>query len=526
MLGVERVVAGVLLLVGSTVALGRLWNTWQEREGAVGWRARTVARAAPAAMLVAGAAGQLGIFMAASRLTGAADERVRNSLIGFVIAVVVAVVAYAVIGWREHRRPVPAPYGPEPAVARAAAASSPPPMPEGWVPPTPQVAALLAARDAGDDEAVCAALAMEPLFARMRNVDVDRHLAHAGTLPGRVGRNVATGFELPLGTEGCVPTPAPDESVFSADVAWCAGADVSLLVIDEGHPHETRIDASAVRAWAAAHPEATGQRTAYRVHAISPVGTDHGLLHGLACAAHNAVMSGSPWNWFGPRGRGRLELRRDLRVSWGFESSRDWQQMLDALAEPYPSGPDLVFHLRRQLGEGAFVPAATVTDVVEDEVNVERNGRAVTDEVLAELRRVEAYERYLREQGVLAEWEQVHTLLAWDIGRGAMLARWGLDADFCDESTARWQLERFSRLARRYFDSWPEFGASLVLGRLLWSHERYDEYGDTMRMDAESSIRPFTVLMSEPTSPWRTVPFLPPAPAATAPPDEARTDAG
>lgn len=182
-----------------------------------------------------------------------------------------------------------------------------------------------------------------------------------------------------------------------------------------------------------------------------------------------------------------------------------------------------MFGLRRQIGEGAFVPAATVEAVIEDPENVEMNGRAVSDQVLADLRRTEAYEGYLREHGVLAEWEQVHSLLAWDIGRGAMLARYGLDARYCDGSTARWQLERFGLLARRCYDSWPEFGAALVRGRLLWTADLDDAELERYGVEAEKSVRPFTILTSEPTSPWRTVPFHPPVAVE---PASAPSDAG
>ena len=46
-----------------------------------------------------------------------------------------------------------------------------------------------------------------------------------------------------------------------------------------------------------------------------------------------------------------------------------------------------------------------------------------------------------------------------------------------------------------------------------------DRYG----VEAEKSVRPFTILTSEPTSPWRTVPFHP---AVAVEPASAPSEAG
>ncbi|MEJ2868520.1 DUF1266 domain-containing protein [Actinomycetospora sp. OC33-EN08] len=512
----ERVVVGLVLLVVGVVGAGRAWQAFRARGGAVGLRARTLARGGIAGLVLCLAIAELGLALLVDGATGAVAERIPRRVLSVVVVAAVAAVVYAVIAWQEHRRARTAPVD---GSARSAASPPapvpvPPGEPAGWVPPTPQAAALRAARDSGDPDAICTALAMEPLAWRVRVEDIDRALAGPGHATPALGRSHGGRLYLDVWTEGCVPTPAAEEALLCTDVAWYAEVDAPIsLVVDEGRPQQTTVDVADVRRWATRRTPRPVDAATHRLRALVPVTDEGPLTHGLACAAHHAVMTGTPWNRLGPRGLDRLATRRSLRDAWGFHGARDWQAALDALAEPWSSGPDTVLHLRRQLGDGAFVPADAVREVVEADVNVERNGRETTDRVLDELRRIEAYEEYLREHDVLARWEQVHTLLAWDLGRGAMLARWGLDADWCDETTARWQVERFGTLARRYFDSWTEFGASYVLGRALWSADQVDHL-DWSTLDLADSVRPFTVLTSDPASPWRTVPFHPARPVA------------
>jgi hypothetical protein len=65
--------------------------------------------------------------------------------------------------------------------------------------------------------------------------------------------------------------------------------------------------------------------------------------------------------------------------------------------------------------------------------------------------------------------------------------------------------------------SWAEFGAALVLGRLLWTADLGDADLDRYGVAMAHSVEPFTILTTEPTSPWRTVPLRPPVPAESSP---------
>lgn len=512
MLGMERVVVGVVLLVVGLVGAGRAWQAFRARHVAVGVRDRTITRGGIAGLLLCLAIGELGVYLLSNGVTGAGADRIARRVLAVVVFAAVAAVVYGVIAWRRRRRARPAVEPPEDARPAPAVPAAPAPTPVAWVPPTPQAAALRAARDAGDTEAVCAALASRPVLWSVDDADVDGVLDGTRARPAAVGRLGRDGvLELPVATDGCAPTPPPTRSLLRARVDRCATADRPYrLVVDEGHAHGVVVKSADLHSWLQRHPDPETWDVPAAMRALAPVAPADAFVHGLACAAWHAQMNDDPWNRFGPRHHDRLAARLVLREGWGIETARDWQQMLDRLADPEPFQGDLVFGLRRRLGDGAFVGADEVAAVVEH--NAEHNGREVTDAVLADLRRVEAYETYLREHQVLAPWEQVHSLLAWDLGRGAMLARYGLDAGFCDESTGRWQVERFGTVARRCYDSWPEFGAALVLGRALWTAGQVDE-SDWPAMELSDCVEPFRVLTTDPASPWRTVPFHP-APAA------------
>ena len=512
--GVERLPVGILLTGASVVAAWRLRHAWLARHVVVSRRDRILTTAAPAGAVCCALTAVLGLLVIVHALTGAGAALVGVVVVVLAVAVVAAVVVYGVVAWRVLRSPTtsPGPAAP-PAPSGLPAPTGPPP---GWVPPTPQAAALLEARRSGDVDAICAALTAEPLLWLVRT-------------------DTAGGL-TPLGErrDGRLHLDVLDRGVRTDPRALRVAAPGRSRLVLPGRgadPPARRRRASPRRprsTWPRCGP---GRRPIPTAPSATTVCS---RSHRSAPTAHSCTAWPAPPTTRcsrATRGTGSAPAASTGRTPapacsarWGFESARDWQQALDNLAEPFPSGGDTVFALRRRLGEGALVPADAVAEVVEADVNVERNGREVTDGVLAELRQVEAYEGYLREAGVLAAWEQVHTLLAWDLGRGAMLARWGLDADFCDEPTARWQVERFGTLVRRYFDSWPEFGASFVLGRALWSAVQYDEYGDVMMMDLDDTVRPFTILMDDPTSPWRTVPFHPSAAAPTT--GQTRSDTG
>jgi hypothetical protein len=506
----ERVPFAVMLTIGSIAVLVRQCRLWSARHAATSRRDRVLTRGAPAYGVCCALVAVLGIEVIVYAVTGVGLAVFMATLAVTGLAVVVTLVLYGVVWWRERPAPV---VGPPTAV--------PPPAPTaGWVPPTPQAAAMLESRGNGGPAAICSAIALEPLLFVVGRQDAEEWFTEPGPLPLRGTRSPDGRFHLTAYTEGGVPRVLASDVVLRSetlDAQVAALAEQGTLEVDPGTPQHVSVSITVVQRWVATHPGDLGRREHGRLRAIEPVSTTEPLDHGLACAAWHAVMNGIPWNRFGPRGYDQLAARIMMRDAWGIDSARDWQLMLDRLADPQPFGGDVVFDLRRQIGDGAFVPLDAVEALVEAPENVEGNGRALSDRVLADLRRTEAYEGYLREHGVLTEREQVHSLLAWDIGRGAMLARYGLDADYCDESTARWQLERFGLLARRCYDSWPEFGAALVLGRLLWTADLDDAELDDEAYDAERCIEPFTILTRETTSPWRTVPFHPALPAESAP---------
>ena len=95
----------------------------------------------------------------------------------------------------------------------------------------------------------------------------------------------------------------------------------------------------------------------------------------------------------------------------------------------------------------------------------------------------------------------VHSVDAWDYGRASAMARWGVAARLCSVAEAESAVIRAGRLVQVNYRSWADFSAAYALGRCL----RFDqeEFGDWY----EKSLRTHRALMTDPASPWLTIPW-------------------
>lgn len=167
---------------------------------------------------------------------------------------------------------------------------------------------------------------------------------------------------------------------------------------------------------------------------------------------------------------------------------------MDALLDARNSDPAIQMVLdRRGRGTGrrawqdAIVAWCGERDISEQTV------REVVDLSEAVLR----YEARFRADGLLPPDGRVESVFGYDFGRAVNMARWGLNAGYCDAEEAEKSVLTAGQRAHQVYASWQEFSAGYVLGRML----RFDEgeFGEWY----ERSLTGHRVLAEDPGSPWR-----------------------
>ncbi|MGP3977754.1 DUF1266 domain-containing protein [Streptomyces sp. 8N114] len=239
--------------------------------------------------------------------------------------------------------------------------------------------------------------------------------------------------------------------------------------------------------------------------------TDPAVLRGLACGAHLKYANGDRWNTVAdPHPAPKWERTR-LRSMWGVTSAEQWHEMVQELLDGQISTPlwDMAMGARAALlvrQEGAPVSEQTWNDAVGRRL-VDSLGphhpelRGTATAVGQIITRVPRYEARFREDGLLAPDAHVRRTLAWDLGRAANMACWGVDAGFAHPDEARQALHAIGTAAAEEYDTWPDFSLGYVLGRCL--HFDEDSFGPWYR-EVRDSHR---LLTTHRGSPWMTVPL-------------------
>lgn len=75
----------------------------------------------------------------------------------------------------------------------------------------------------------------------------------------------------------------------------------------------------------------------------------------------------------------------------------------------------------------------------------------------------------------IEDFYQCKTILAWDLERGAILARNSVNIGYFRESEAYRYLEKISLKAQNEFKNWKEYIVSFICGRLIWSNYDWEE---------------------------------------------------
>lgn len=218
------------------------------------------------------------------------------------------------------------------------------------------------------------------------------------------------------------------------------------------------------------------------------------LAAAMAVGAHLAVGNGVAWNTLADHDENARDDRVLLERDWGITDSEGWREQMDGLLDAKNSDPAIQMVLD-QRGRGtdqrawreAIVAWCGERDISDQTVRevVELSGQILR------------YEARFRADGLLPPDGLVESVYGYDFGRAVNMARWGLNAGYCDAEEAEKCVLTAGHRAHQVYPSWGSFSAGYVLGRML----RFDEgeFGEWY----ERSLTGHRILAEDPDSPWR-----------------------
>jgi hypothetical protein len=377
----------------------------------------------------------------------------------------------------------------------------------GWAPPTEIERLLYEAREGIGSEPLPAVLSRSRLFLTVGRLHADTPGSTA--LPAPVPDPLIGKRALPVSTAGMLPPWHPEwvqRSVTLAELARQWPDECRSLVVNPGTPCAVVLDArrSRRRTWAEA--------------AVGPGGPPRGLLitdttrprhgalaHGLACGAHLSVHNSVAWNGLATTYLGYFEDARTLRDVWRVTNRARFLDTLESLRGARLCGKEealvlgarsaLARHLGRTPGQDEWLDSVART------LRARGAGPGAAAEAAATVRRIAGYEERFRVDGLLGDGERVDSLSAFDYGRIVVFARLALGARLCTPEEAEQAVLAAGRLSRESYGSWRAFSAAYALARVLMLDE--GEFGPAY----EVSVAQHRVLLNDPTSPYRSVPW-------------------
>ncbi|MEU6283934.1 DUF1266 domain-containing protein [Streptomyces sp. NPDC047028] len=413
-------------------------------------------------------------------------------------------------------------FGPPPAAFGPAA-------PPAWTPPSQIEQALLEAKSREDWTAYFNALADTRLYFEIRRDGADAEPRKTIPVFGHDPR--VPGVRIwPVFTEGMLPAPDPHRVLDWQSLGWFARvwqpSDPAMIVVNPGSPCEAFLPSAPPHSGAWSQHRSQGPVNRPRVRTIRFGGPLKGpVAHGLACGALLIVRYGFPWNAMAHHGNGYPLERSALQEWWGVGSREEWQEQQGSLLDPDGANPvwEFALNVRRTIARdfGGHVDTAYWRDAVARILRDRAEGRTVltpdgvtttptVPEAETEARikgvqhligRITRYEARFRADGILDENRFVTSVDAWNFGRASGMARWGLASRYCSLPEAERAVIEAGRLSARSYKSWRDFAAGYILGRCL--HFDDEEFG-TWYTDVADLHQ---LLMSDPDSPWLTLPF-------------------
>ncbi|SCK51357.1 Protein of unknown function [Streptomyces sp. WMMB 714] len=388
-----------------------------------------------------------------------------------------------------------------------------PPNSGVWQAPTEQEQRLYEAKTRGDWAAYFDVLAECELFMSMSRLQADG--LDSGPPAQPFWSPVVGQWCEVVVTEGVLPAPSPDLVfiLLSLDaVAKLWEDNTEWLAVNPGTPLEAYFPPNpALWKWHAGRGKGPNGNLG-KLRTLRVGGVLQGpVAHGLGCGALMSVLNGSLWNAMGYHGGGYFAERQTLEDWWGVTDRQSWQKAQENLLNGRSvSGVwEFVLDVRRSLARqfGGQVDVALWRDAAERHLRAvaAESGEGASEAEIAGVKqligRITRYEARFRADGVLGANDQVRSVLAWDYGRAASMARWGVGARFCDIAEAEQAVIRTSRVSQVTYHSWKDFAAGYILGRCLHFDEEHFGNWYTEMLDA------YRVLDSHPESPWLTLPW-------------------
>ncbi|MEU5882610.1 DUF1266 domain-containing protein [Spirillospora sp. NPDC047279] len=219
------------------------------------------------------------------------------------------------------------------------------------------------------------------------------------------------------------------------------------------------------------------------------------LAAALAVGAHLAVGNGVAWNTVTGTDRDPSDNRTLLERDWGITDSASWREAMDRLLAADNCDPAIQIVLDRR-APGMTDPLAWHSAIAawcqEKQISID-----TTEELVSLSRLILRYEDRFRIDGLLPADGRVDSVIGYDFGRAVNMARWGLNAGYCDGEAAEDGVLRAGHYATQVYDSWEGFSAGYILGRML----RFDdaEFGEWY----QRSLTGHRILVEDPGSPWR-----------------------
>ncbi|WP_433469553.1 DUF1266 domain-containing protein [Spirillospora sp. CA-128828] len=218
------------------------------------------------------------------------------------------------------------------------------------------------------------------------------------------------------------------------------------------------------------------------------------LAAALAVGAHLAVGNGVSWNSLADHDESTGDDRVLLERDWGITDTASWRKQMDALLDAENSDAAIQMVLD-QRGRG------TDQRAWRDAIVAWCSERDISDQTVREVVELSGqilrYEARFRADGLLPPDGLVESVYGYDFGRAVNMARWGLNAGYCDAEEAEKCVLTAGHRAHQVYQSWGSFSAGYVLGRML----RFDEgeFGEWY----ERSLAGHRILTEDSESPWR-----------------------
>ncbi|MFD6100301.1 DUF1266 domain-containing protein [Nocardiopsis flavescens] len=232
------------------------------------------------------------------------------------------------------------------------------------------------------------------------------------------------------------------------------------------------------------------------------------LAHAFASGAHMPVANGGVWNAVHSSCSccDARDEREKLSSAWGIDDAAGWERALASLTAETapPTALSTVLELRAQASAarpGAPFDAGSWPDLIGYWCGARNAARETYDAMVSEAARVWEYEERMVADGVLPRGAAVRTVRAYDFGRAVNLARWGVNAGYAAPEAALPHIVRAGAVSMRFHGSWEEMSAGFTLGRAMgFDDGAFGAY-------YTDSVRAHRVLVTEPESPWRNLPW-------------------